>query len=346
MKIAIDTLPLRTGHSERGIGYYTRYLIDSLEKYSPQVTLLKDTIVGADIVHYPYFDLYFLTLPFRKPTPCVVTVHDVIPLVFPDKFPAGIKGNLKLQAQKLSLHSAKAIITDSYHSKVDITKYLGISENKIYVAHIAVDKKFQKVSQEVTTSIKNKYKLPDTFFLYIGDVNYNKNIPSLIEAFAKVQNVHAHLVLAGKAFENKDVPEVQAVENAISLSQKSDRIRMLGFVPDDDVVALYNLATAYVQVSLYEGFGLPVLEAFSCGTPVVSSDRSSLKEVVGNAALIIDPESINSITVGLGRILSDDAYRTDLSHKGQEQAKKFTQEQFARQTIKAYEDVFNKYCHK
>lgn len=346
MKVAIDTSPLKSGHSTRGIGYYTRYLLDSLTKYCPEVTIVKDTIAGADIVHYPFFDLYFLTLPLRKPKPTVVTIHDVIPLVFADKFPAGHKGRLKLQLQKFSLSSAKAIITDSYHSKVDITKYLGIHENKVHVAYLAVDEKFCKLDEQTKQKMKDKYSLPDIFFLYIGDVNYNKNIPNLIRAFTKLPHDQAHLVLVGKAFENKNIPEVQEINHLIEHSEKLHQIHVLGFVPDEDIVALYNLATAYVQPSLYEGFGLPVLEAMQCGTPVISSDRSSLKEIIGDTALVIDPEDKGSIRHAFQKVLDDEPLRQDLSQRGLIQAQKFTQKNFATQTVNVYQEVYENHYNQ
>lgn len=344
MNIAIDTSPLRSGHSNRGIGHYTRYLLSALEKFYPDLHILKDTTSGADIVHYPYFDLYFLTLPIKKPKPTIVVIHDAIPLVFLDKFPSGIKGKIKLHVQKFSLGSTKAIITVSHHSKTDIVKYLGVPADKIHVIHLAVDEKFQPVDERVKQAIKQKYDLPDSFFLYVGDVNYNKNIPRLVEAFARLPDDRAHLVLAGKAFENKSLPEVQTIEQATQESGKSSYVHTIGFVPDEDVVALYNLATAYVQPSLYEGFGLPVLEAMQCGTPVISSDTSSLKEIIGDAAFVIDPHSSDSITRAFEKILSDDALRQNLGQRGLVQAAKFSQKEFADQTVQVYEKVYEQFC--
>src|SRR5690606_743268 len=138
----------------------------------------------VDIIHYPYFDPFFLTLPLKKRVKTIVTVHDLTPLVFPDAFPAGIKGKLSWQVQKYSLKSASAIIADSEASKKDIIRLTGIDSNKIHVVYLAAGEEFERLQLSDTRNkeLRKKYKLPENFLLYVGDVTWNKNLPRLLDA--------------------------------------------------------------------------------------------------------------------------------------------------------------------
>lgn len=342
MRVAIDTSPLTGGHSVRGIGFYTRYLLAALQNYHPEITILEKITDDADLVHYPFFDLYFLSLPLRKPKPTVVTVHDVIPLMLPDHFPAGIKGKLKLAIQKFSLGFASAIVTDSDHSKHDIHDKLGIPLEKIHVVYLAVDASYQQLPKDQAEKLIEKFHLPKRYVLFVGDVNYNKNIQGLIKAFAKTADTSLQLVLVGKAFTNIDIPETKQITALIAALGLQNRVTILGFVEDVEKIALYNSALAYVQPSYYEGFGLPVLEAFSCGTPVISSNRSSLEEIIGDAAFAINPDNLQEITSALDRVASDESLRVQLAVAGKERAKQFTQQRFADEMARVYESVLPK----
>ena len=351
MKIAIDISPLKNGHylqhRVRGTGFYLRNLQVSLEKYYPENkyvyfnrgdTLNKD----IDIVHYPYFEPFFLTLPVFSKNKKIVTVHDLTPLVFPQHFKSGLKGVLKWQIQKLALKNANVIITDSESSKKDIIKYTGVMSSKIKVVYLAAGEEFTMIKDRRSKieDIRTKYKLPQKFVLYVGDATWNKNLPRLIEASSKI---NVPLVMVGKALIDKEIdiqnPWNKDLVKVQGLAEKNKNVFRVGFVSSEDLVILYNLATLFIMPSIYEGFGLPILEAMSCGCPVVASNGGSLTEVVGKAGKFVDPYNIDSITIGIGEVFNNPILQKELSQKGIIQAKKFTWRKTAEKTMEAYKSI-------
>jgi len=296
----------------------------------------------VDLVHYPYFDLFFLTLPLRKLKPTVVTIHDVIPLLFPERYPRGVKGWLKFQVQKQSLRGVRAVITDSENSREDIVKYLNFRKEKIFVVPLAPGEEFRILKSNLFLfRIKEKYQLPERFVLYVGDVNWNKNVEGLIKAFAKskIQDPNLKLILVGKAFEDKNLKETNSLLQSIKELNLINQVKILGYVPTSDLVGIYNLATVYCQPSFYEGFGLSVLEAMACGCPVVAAKTASLPEICGKAAVMVDAGEIGKISEGLIKVIGDHKLRRKLIQEGLKQVKKFSWEKVARQTIDVYRRV-------
>ncbi|MGH2563389.1 MAG: glycosyltransferase family 4 protein [Ginsengibacter sp.] len=352
MKIAIDTSPLNDqnliSHRVRGVGFYVKHLKDALLKYYPDNEYIFFTRgerldSSTDLIHYPYFDPFFLTLPFFEKTKRVVTVHDLTPQVFPEHFPAGLKGNFKWQIQKINLLKSERVLTDSKASKKDIEKHAGYDKNKIDVIYLAASKEFgQLANGSWLAAIRQKYKLPAKFVLYVGDITWNKNIPRLIKASIKI---NIPLILVGAALANKNYdknnPWNQDLVECIGLIEKSKRVRVLGFVPTEDLVAIYNLANVFVMPSLYEGFGLPILEAMQSGCPVVTSKEGSLPEVAGENAYYVDAQSIDSIAVGINEVFESTKLQNEFSKKGLDQAKKFSWQKTAEKTIEAYEKILN-----
>jgi glycosyltransferase involved in cell wall biosynthesis len=350
MKVAIDVSPLKTGHQYRGIGAYTDNLAKSFRStkihgFSFQLIEKEKIPKDCDLIHYPYFDLFFLTLPIKKLKPTVVTIHDVIPLVFPEHFPVGLRGSLKFQIQKKSLKNVKAVITDSENSKRDIFKYLNYPKEKIYIVPLAPADDFKKLEiGNWKLEIKQKYQLPDNFVLYVGDVNYNKNIPGLIKAFSRFllqTSEHSSrssfkLVLVGKAFLDENLKEAKEILQLINSLKLSKKIVRLGWIPTEDLVGIYNLATVYCQPSFYEGFGLPVLEAMACGCPVVAAKTSSLPEICGEAAVMVDPYNINNMAMGIKKVIDD---KKELINKGFKQVRQFSWERVAKETYEVYQKV-------
>src|SRR3989304_2578612 len=224
MKVAINSLPLKSAHKTRGIGYYTGHLMEALRQ-DPLVKIQEFTdlsqIRDIDVIHYPWFDLFFHTLSIKRRFPTIVTVHDVIPLIFHQYYPVGVRGRIAFMMQKMALKSCRYIITDSKVSKEDIMKTLKVEEKKIKVIPLAADEKF-KVLKDATKLfyIKRKYHLPDRYLLYVGDANWVKNLPFLIEGFKQVLNSpnqgNIKLVLAGGMFlkdvENIYHPELQSLK--------------------------------------------------------------------------------------------------------------------------------------
>lgn len=334
IKVYIDDRPLKSGHAVRGVGSYTKNLIDSLEEQKEIV--LVDNAVGADVVHYPYFDLFFATLPLKKTKPTVVTIHDVIPLIYPEYYRPGIRGWLKFKKQKFSLKSAAAVITDSETSKKDIVRFLDIPQDRIYVVHLAAGKEFIKLKREnKKAEIIKKYNLPESFVLYVGDVNYNKNVPGLVRAFARLVN-GLKLVLVGEAFRNKQLPETKIILQLIEELGIENKVLTPGFVPPEDLAYLYNLASVYCQPSFYEGFGLPILEAMSCGCPVVAAKTQALVEINEGACLFVEPKNPEAIAQGLSTVLQDNKLKKQLIKGRLQHVKKFSWDNTAKKTLKIY----------
>lgn len=356
MKIAINTLPLKNAHKTRGIGYYTNHLIAALRQLDnveiSEFSKLAE-IKNADIIHYPWFDLFFHSLPMRKQFSTIVTVHDVMPLRFPKNYPLGLRGKINFLMQKIALSSCKSIITDSEVSKKDIVKYLKVEDKKITVVPLAADERFKILNDDTKLLyVKRKYHLSDRMLLYVGDANQVKNLPFLIEGFRQLLLIPGFtdikLVLIGGVFlknvDDIDHPELaslRSVNNLIKQYRLEESVVRPGQIEDDELVAFYNLATVYVQPSIYEGFGLPVLEAFACGTPVVSSNRGSLPEVGGQAALYFDPTNMKQFISLIKEVLGDKSLQNKLSKLGLIQAAKFSWEKVAINTKLVYIKAIN-----
>ena len=347
MKIAIDVSPLQTGHKIRGVGFYLEHLKNALVKYFQEneyVFFERGEKLPKDInlVHFPYFEPFFLALPLYKKFKTVVTVHDLTPIVFPQSFPRGIKGEIKWQMQRYALKRADAIITDSESSKKDIVKFVGTKERKIKVVYLAAGEQFTKLKTEnIKLEVRKKYNLPEKFVLYVGDVTSNKNLPRLIDA---VKELKIPLVMIGKSLVSdnydNDNPWNADLNRINELAKGDENIIRLGFVPAEDLTAVYNLATVFVLPSLYEGFGLPILEAMACGCPVVTSKEGSLEEVAGDAAFYIDAYDVESIAAGIKKVFNDEILQKELSKKGLKQVAKFSWKKAAEETINVYKGVF------
>ncbi len=343
IKVAIDISPLSGASKFRGIGRYSVNLIEALKKTKKLEVLEisdKNSKPEIDIVHYPFFDFYFLSLPLYKKAKTVITIHDCTPLVFPQNFPAGIRGKIKFFIQKFSLKTVSAVITDSESSKTDIIKFLSIPEERVFRIYLAADCLYRQITvkEEEKKKLFNKYRLNKNFIMYVGDINYNKNLPNIIKAFAQAK-IDLDLVLIGKAFENSAQPEVKELRSLIKELKIQDRVKILGFVSDQELVVFYTLAVVYCQPSLYEGFGLQILEAMACGCPVLTSNVSSLPEVAGEAAVLVDPGSINQIAQGVERLTLDQDLKRKIIKLGLAQAEKFSWNKTAQETIKVYEKI-------
>ena len=338
MKVAFDISPIQSAHQVRGIGSYTKNLYDQFQKDGNNdisFEFIQDPSENTDaqIIHHPYFDLFFHTLRAKNQPKTIVTIHDVIPLVFPEHFPAGIKGYINLLFQKNALKKCNAIICDSKTSKNDIIQKLSIDSRKVHVVYLAPAPHFKKITDDLF-EIAKKYKLPKDFILYVGDVNWNKNLNNLVEAaYISKKN----LVMVGKALTQENLPETQQVIQKIKNLKLENTITRLGYVPDQDLVNLYNLAKATMLPSFYEGFGLPVLESMACGTPVICSNVSSLSEISGKDAIFCDPSSPHDIAKQIKKVFTlSQKERQTLSQKLIKHTEGFTWEKVAKQTIDVY----------
>jgi glycosyltransferase involved in cell wall biosynthesis len=346
MNIAIDASPLESGHKVRGVGFYITHLQRTFSKYFPENTYSffknsKEVSHNVEVVHYPYFDPFFITIPLMKEHKIVVTVHDLTPLVFPEQFPAGVKGNLRWHIQKFSLQHVDAIITDSQASKDDIVRIAQVDDKKVHVVYLAAGEEFiHKATTHQHIQLLKKYKLPEKFVLYVGDVTWNKNLPRLVKA---IKEANLTLVMVGKSLVSKDYDKTNPWnQDLVEVQKETDndkRFIKLGFVPDEDLVELYNNATVFAFPSLYEGFGLPVLEAMQSGCPVVTTREGSLVEVAGDAAYYVDAYDVTNIANGIGEVFATKQLRNSLIKKGFAQAKKYTWRKTAAQTLAVYKSI-------
>lgn len=338
------------GSGPRGIDVYATHLYNELAStYSRDNTFLsrdKPSQHPVDLVHYTFFDPFFLTLWSRSyKSKFIVTVHDLIPLKFPAHFQVGIRGKLKWLLQRSALSRAAAVITDSECSKHDISLLAGISPEKIFVVPLAAGR--TTVNEKMVRTVRKEYNLPDRYLLYVGDINWNKNVPGLIRAFGELSSETTHLVLVGKAFESsKGTPEYLVIDQAIKelaqkRSQQAANIHMLGFVPSHHLPAIYRGATLYVQPSWYEGFGFPLLEAMEQGVPVASSIAGSLKEVGGEYVHYFDPNVAGQMQSVLDSILTSKAKREKYLESGKVWAKSFSWERVIEETKVVYEKIVN-----
>ena len=370
MKIAIDTGPLTSGHKVRGIGVHTRELVNELKKIKDKgisiqaVDFSKTNLSKFDLIHYPYFHPYFPTLPSNKFNgKLVVTIHDLIPLIFPKQYPPGFRGKVNFLKQKANLSKVDGVLTISETSKKDICRLLPIYPDKVKVVHLAQKKIYKEIkNKEELRVVKEKYKLTSRFVLYVGDINYNKNIPALIKAceLAKLP-----LVICGKQaldIEEKGVgmdvlkgpqdwvrflfsvphPELAHYQTLVDSFRGKTNIKRPGFVPDDDLAAIFNLASVYCAPSLYEGFGLPLLEAMASGLPVVASKIQAHVEVAQDGALYFKPRSLKDMAEKLKKGVGSESLRRELIKKGNMMVKKYSWAKTARETLKYYKDVINR----
>lgn len=342
MKVAFDISPVKTGHRTRGIGSYTRKLADefrSLNQKDIKFEFFENpkSPPPADITHYPYFDLFFHTLPISQKTKRVVTIHDVIPLVFPEHFPAGIRGFINFFFQKIAIHNTDAVICDSETSKQDIAEKLFLAKKKIHVVYLAADDNFKKIDSKIgLMGVQKKYNLPREFAVYVGDVNWNKNIENLLYAI-KIAKIN--LVMVGAAIANNNLAQTIEINKKIKKLNIEKFVQKIGYVGQNDLVAIYNLAMLTVLPSFYEGFGLPVLESMNCGTPVICSNVSSLSEIAA-AAVFCDPADPSDIASKINDVLNlSQKERASLSEKSIKHASQFSWQKVIKETIDVYRSI-------
>lgn len=292
------------------------------------------------LVHFPHFNV-----PLFYFRPFVITIHDLILLHFPT-IRATTRSRfgywLKFWAYKLVIFSAvrrsRKIITVSEFTKKDILANYGVPEAKISVTCEAVDDFTEETRDKAIEMGKNrdkilaKYGIIKPYILYVGNAYPHKNLDRLMAAFKMVlrEEKDLHLALVGK-----DDYFYSRLRKAVEKRQ-IENIIFAGFVPDEDLKVVYSEALAFVFPSLYEGFGLPPLEAMNHGVPVVSSDHPCMKEILGDSALYFDARSEKSISGAIERIISDQALRSNLIRKGREQTRKYSWEKMARETSKTY----------
>ena len=280
--------------------------------------------------------------PRFSPVPYVVTLFDLSYLHYPKLFNKDDLYQL-INWTKYSIKGAKHILAISKSTKDDIVKNYGVEPNKITVTYIGYDRKlFRPQSKEKIQRMKKDYRITGDYIIFVGTLQPRKNLESLIEAFKKLTlnssliTHHLQLVIVGKKGWLYD-----SIFEKVKDLNLSERIRFTDYVPNTDLPPLIYGAKAYVLPSLWEGFGIPVVEAQACGVPVVVSNVSSLPEVIGDSGILVDPEKVDSIADGIMKALSEET-RIILVKKGLENVKRFSWEKCAKETLEVLEKVANK----
>jgi len=301
-------------------------------------TILKR--LNVDLVHIPHL----FWMPRSLPCPYVMTVHDVLEHMSRSKGHSGLRRSLHYQLTRRVLLGAARIFAVSQFSKSEVEKLFGISPKKIEVAYNAIDERFLHghANDADRQLIAERYLVAYPFLLYAGRISPHKNLVRIIEAFS---------ALKGQLEKEGRLPDLKLIIIGDDLSSHPDLrrtvirsgvhndVRFFGFVPIDILRIFYDLAVAFLFPSLYEGFGLPPLEAMAHGTPVVTSNTSSLPEVVGNAAVLVNPENVFEIMRATHRVLVDPALREKLKLRGYERSKHFSWDDSARRILKVYREV-------
>lgn len=367
--IGIDATPLLGQRS--GVGYYTGRLLAALQKQYPEwgYLLYSNRPLGpletslqraTEIKHYfkasrwlwmqamlpaiiwrsqPHLCHFTNALaPLWQPRPFILTIYDASLFFYGDYHPRSRRLTMKTMLP-LAAKRASAIITISESSRRDLRKIFPFAAHKTHVVYGAAPEQFRPVNDPAgLQAIRHKYQLPEQFLLYVGTLEPRKNLSRLIQALHLLhqRGHHCPLLLAGPVgWMMEDFEQDIA---ALGLKQA---IHYLGYVPTEDLPGLYSLATVFAFPSLYEGFGLPPLEAMACGAAVLTSNRSSLAEICGEAAMLVNPESAEAIADGLQQLLADGEARKELGRRGVERAQSFSWQRAAQETSAVYHQVLN-----
>jgi glycosyltransferase involved in cell wall biosynthesis len=281
--------------------------------------------IEADLVHGPVF-----VAPLFAPCPAVVTIHDLSFIRFPRLFRPANRLYLTVLT-RLSAWRARRLIAVSAHTAAETARLLGVEAERIDVVYHGVEPAFHPLPAGEIAAFRQRKGLPERFVLFVGTLEPRKNLERLVEAFARVRAGRTRLVLAGGKGWLYD--ELFAKVEALNLSKQ---VIFPGYVPEDELPLWYNAATVLAYPSLYEGFGLPVIQAQACGTPVLTSNASSLPEAAGDAALLADPYDVEALAVQLNRLLTETALRDELRERGLAHARQFSWPRTAQETARVY----------
>ena len=367
MRVGFDLQVLRRNRG--GTAVYTQSLLDALRRLYPNdeyipldstfrlprrniVTKLGNALfelyylhvllplqarhAQVDLVHFPAN-----MVPAKLHCPSVVTIHDMMvehmPEAYDPLFLAFFKRFVPSSARR-----ATSIITDSEFSRRDIVRYCRVPARKVHVAHLGVAPGFAAQDPHVARAyIERQYGVDARpIVLFVSELNPRKNVANLVRAFAQVRRSHGNppcqLLLVG---EKRDPAYYQQLVDLINQEHLTSDVRFMGYVPSEDLPAFYSAASVFAYVSLYEGFGLPAIEAMMSGVPVLASNRTSLPEVVGDAGVLVDPDDVSGMADGLRALLADDALRSRLVAAGYKRSEMFTWERTAQITHRVYEQA-------
>lgn len=381
MRIGIDIRSLQDDCRYRGIGTYTRCLVKKLLsldrdneyvffvfKDVPTLTLLeegnfkniklrkfihrrkhfgwfKGQAILPNIINKEKLDIFYSLehmVPIFSSVKKVITIHDFI---YNDYQIYKRKENpfkkLYFSLRDQTLKSADKITAVSEYTKTKIIELLGIREDRIKVIYEAADEIFRPINDDESfLKIKQKYNLGNDFILYVGAIAPHKNIDGLIRAFSKIRFKEVSLILAGPQIRD-NFSYLTSINKLIEKLNIEDRVRILGYIPQEDLISLYNMARVFISVSFYEGFGLPILEAMACGRPAIAAKNTSMKEIVDSSGILVDPYNIEEIAFAIDRLLCDNGLRNSLSAKALARAKGFSWEKAAFETLSLCKELLN-----
>lgn len=358
MRIGINAalMSARQGYRQTGISRYISELVDGLhEVMAPDdELLLLGTRMGAvqdsplsriaweqtglaatiaarrlDVFHGP-----ISVVPAATRVPSVVTVHDLAFLKFPDQVPAK-RRNWLIAGTRLSARKTERIITVSESTRRDLIEWLKVPEDKVAAIPLAISPRVKRVTGTSLDVFRMKWNLERPFILAVGTLEPRKNLPTLLRAFAKIRDEIDHeLVLVGP--EGWLTGELKSTLDELRLG---DRVRLTGFVSDEELGGWYSAAELFAYPSWYEGFGLPSVEAMSCGAPLLASNTSSFPEVVGDAGVLIPPGDVDLWAETMRDLLRDSSHRNELRTQGFARAERFSWRRTAQETYDIYREV-------
>ncbi len=339
---AVQTVPLDVSLFSLAQQWAVPYLLRSLHRapvtslqpprFNLQFPVSSFQSSALSLYHSPY-----IAMPYRPGTPTLLTVYDLIPLRYPEHSTARARLLIRWMT-RLALRTARHVIAISDFTRRDFMAEFRLPPERITAIPLAADPAFAPQPSEEAAAVRRKYDLPERFVLYLGSNKPHKNLAQLVEAWlmanGRWQMAGGGLVIAG-AWDER-YPEARNLAGIQHPASSIQRLVWLGAVPETDLPALYSAATVFVFPSLYEGFGLPVLEAMACGTPVICSNTSSLPEAAGDAAVLVAPTDRGALADALCHVLSDDHLRAKLRERGLAQAQRFSWQVTAQKTLQCY----------
>lgn len=378
MRVAIDWTPMQTEHRFRGIGYFTENLVKNVVKLSPEDEYILVGYAGGELAGLPsgnvryegvmpkypivrlqeFWEIMRLRKQIEKLSPdiffsaqnllfttkkrnygMVAMLHDVFPLTFRDSYYRFYTWDkMVLYREKVRrIRYADALIANSEFTKKIFVEQFSVPSTKVYVVHQAHDASFRIIRKEdVIERAKRAYGINSKYILNISGGGPNKNLPRLIRAFIMAASSlpeDVSLVIGGQIRRRKEL------EKVIESCGGHGRVLITGFISQDDLPALMNGAILFILPSLYEGFGIPILQAMACGTPVITSGTSALVETAGSAAEFVDPYKMEGISRSIVELVENEGRRTELTRRGLERAKQYSWERCARQVLEVYRTV-------
>ena len=377
MKIAFSLHPV-TYHRQRGLYFYVKYLLEGISQIDTEDTFFlfcesikrnEINIKKENFFFVPFrrlwknlptglkwlWDYIILPMEIKRVNPhlihipdaglpwlyrgkVVATIHDIAPYLFPYYLPT-LREKLKYRLKLLSLKRADRIIAISKSTAEDLINYLHIPKRKIRIIPYGIDKKFSPLPQEKSKKhVEENFNIKENFILYVGALSPNKNVMRLLEAFSLLikSGIRNYPLLIVASTKNPNYPYLLRKTFELGIDKF---VHWLNSQPQEKLVYLYNACTLFVFPSLYEGFGLPPLEAMACGAPVVASNTSSLPEVVGDAGILVNPKNPEDIFKAMRKVLLSSSLREEMSEKALKRAKNFSWKKTAGETLEVYREV-------